>query len=305
MKLIQNKILIGFFFFLFFGFCTTPEKEKNDSSDIKISSAQIESKPEIKIVPEQIPRTEILERLHHKIEHKEDLFVHVFVPLCDNVHQGIVPVSKTLGNGKNPRSNLYWGALYGIKTHFKKTKDWKFTQSQKNISPEILERVVFQKKVGKQNIYLIADAYQGDKMKECLHHYLDALSGKNKNSIEIENQNIKINGRPDFLIFNGHNGLMDVEIDFKNQKNDTPKDAAVIACASHGYFTPHFERIGAYPVLTTTNLLAPEAYVLEAIVNEWSKGSKESFIREAAAKAYHQYQKCGINGARRLFNNGW
>ena len=26
--------------------------------------------------------------------------IHVFVALCDNVHQGIVPVSKTLGNGE-------------------------------------------------------------------------------------------------------------------------------------------------------------------------------------------------------------
>ncbi|HBH24362.1 MAG TPA: hypothetical protein DDY13_13175 [Cytophagales bacterium] len=36
--------------------------------------------------------------------------IHVFVALCDNEHQGIVPVPNTLGNGKDPNSNLYWGA---------------------------------------------------------------------------------------------------------------------------------------------------------------------------------------------------
>jgi len=36
--------------------------------------------------------------------------VHVFVALCDNEFQGIVPVLLTLGNGKDPTRNLYWGA---------------------------------------------------------------------------------------------------------------------------------------------------------------------------------------------------
>ena len=70
----------------------------------------------------EFSRDEIKERLLAKIEKKEDLFVHVFVPLCDNEHQGIVPVNKSLGDGFNPHSNLYWGALYGVKTHLKNIK---------------------------------------------------------------------------------------------------------------------------------------------------------------------------------------
>jgi len=34
----------------------------------------------------------------------------VFVALADNFNQGIVPVSAKLGNGDNPKTNLYWGA---------------------------------------------------------------------------------------------------------------------------------------------------------------------------------------------------
>ena len=44
------------------------------------------------------------------------LVVHVTVALCDNEHQGIVPVPRAIGNGKDPRNNLYWGADYGVKT---------------------------------------------------------------------------------------------------------------------------------------------------------------------------------------------
>ena len=33
--------------------------------------------------------------------------IHVFVALCDNENQGIVPVNSSLGNGQNSESNLY------------------------------------------------------------------------------------------------------------------------------------------------------------------------------------------------------
>ena len=44
--------------------------------------------------------------------------IHVLVALCDNVNQGIIPVPAKLGNGDKPDDNLYWGALYGVRTYF-------------------------------------------------------------------------------------------------------------------------------------------------------------------------------------------
>src|SRR5204862_4069337 len=45
------------------------------------------------------------------------IVVHVVVALCDNAHQGIVPVPKRLGDGRDPASNLYWGARYGVRSY--------------------------------------------------------------------------------------------------------------------------------------------------------------------------------------------
>jgi hypothetical protein len=50
----------------------------------------------------------------------ESTVIHVFVALCDNKYQGIVPVPAKIGNGQDPLNNLYWGAAYGIKSFFKK-----------------------------------------------------------------------------------------------------------------------------------------------------------------------------------------
>jgi len=72
--------------------------------------------------------------------------IHVFVALCDNVNQGIVPVPQKLGNGQDAKNNLYWGALYGVKTFFKNDKDWMLVSSETNLKTDVLERVLFKHK---------------------------------------------------------------------------------------------------------------------------------------------------------------
>ena len=67
------------------------------------------------------------------------------------------------------------------------------------------------------------------------------------------------------------------------------------------YFKPYFEKLGCRSVLLTTGFMAPEAYSLEAAIAGWLAGEDAERIRNRAAAAYNKYQKCGLNGARRLF----
>ena len=69
--------------------------------------------------------------------------VHVFVALCDNASQGIVPVPRRLGDGTDPANNLYWGARYGVHTFLAKSADWALQRSGEKPSHPVLERVVF------------------------------------------------------------------------------------------------------------------------------------------------------------------
>ena len=62
---------------------------------------------------------------------------------------------------------------------------------------------------------------------------------------------------------------------------------------------------GARPLLWTTNLMAPETYVLSAAVDGWLAGDDGEGVRLRAAKAYHSYQKCGLKAAHKLFASGW
>ena len=86
--------------------------------------------------------------------------VHVFVALCDNRHQGIVPVPAALGNGQDPKNNLYWGAKYGVKTFFARSPHWtKIACRTKPDTSSILGRVVFKNKGNAPAVYVLADAY--------------------------------------------------------------------------------------------------------------------------------------------------
>ena len=253
-------------------------------------------------------RDTICLQLRQKIQQKKPLVVHVFVPLCDNQNQGIVPVNAQLGDGFNLKTNLYWGAGYGVKSYFKKFPEWKLISSAKDPSPDILERVIFKKKCANGAIvYLVADAYRGDRMKKCMHTYFKSLAGYYPQDIKIDSLNkVAAYSNADLLIFNGHDGLMDDTVKTYQSLDRKHRDAAVIACYSHHFFTPHFAHCGAYPLVMTTGLLAPEAYVMDAVITSWALMMKDLEIRYAAGDAYlAKHPKSGKGGARGLFKTGW
>ncbi len=76
--------------------------------------------------------------------------------LCDNEFQGIVPVPLKLGNGDDPKNNLYWGAAYGVKTFLQKTNEWSVIAATPNPKPGVLERCVFKHRT--KPVHLVADA---------------------------------------------------------------------------------------------------------------------------------------------------
>lgn len=229
--------------------------------------------------------------------------VHAFVALCDNANQGIVPVPARLGNGQDPKNNLYWGAMFGLKSYFKLSKDWVFISSVKNPQPHILERVLF--KHSTANTYLLADAYDGQYIKNAIKDFLEATAGRNSVSIALGTKRLKFGGASNLLAYIGHDGLMEFDVKGEFEPiNKKQRDAIILACVSKDYFKPYLEETKANPLVWSTGLMSPEAYTLKWALDGWVLGETDSEIRERAAKAYHNYQKCGINGARRLLVTG-
>ena len=236
--------------------------------------------------------------------------IHVFVALADNKNQGIVPVAAILGNGEDPQHNLYWGSAYGYKTFFSRSADWHLVASYLKPRPEIMERCVFKHRTA--NVYLVADAYQGSKIRQAIVDFLEAAAGDEPESIPIkaggDSLLLKARGAADLVAYAGHDGLMDFQLTALPQKKapkNANRQAIILACISKSYFSAPLRATGATPLVWTTGLMAPEAYTLKSAIDGWILRESNDQIRERAAVAYDKYQRCGLKGARRLLVTGW
>src|SRR5450631_141812 len=224
--------------------------------------------------------------------------VHVFVALADNEHQGIVPVPARLGNGLDAEHNLYWGAVAGVKTFFARSSDWALLSCVPKPKPEVLERCIFKHR--KAEVYLVADAYRGDEIRQAILNFLDAAAGANPEKISPPTTPavpLTVRGGANLVAYVGHDGLMDFQLPLiPRKKNEIHRDAVILACASKQYFGEALRTAGAYPLVWTTNLMAPEAYTLKSTLDGWIAGETNEQIHERAAAAYDKYQKCGLRG---------
>lgn len=230
--------------------------------------------------------------------------IHILVALCDNKYQGIVPVPAKIGNGQDPKNNLYWGCGYGVKSFFKKQTEWQLIKEYKNVSTQILERVVF--KHTSKSVYLVADAYDGAFIENTIHDFLKYSSGGEKDTLKFDNHKIAINGSSQLICYTGHNGLMDFKIEQSDAAKDKHKrEVIILACYSKSYFKDLIRKSGALPLIWSTHLMSPEAYTTHAAITGWLANESSEQIRERSAQAYNKYLKCGIKGARNLLVTGW
>jgi len=217
-----------------------------------------------------------------------------------------VPVPARLGNGDDPGHNLYWGSAYGVKTFFARSAEWALMNCSAKPKPEVLERCVFKHR--KTDTDMVADAYRGSEIRAAILDFFDAAAGDSPKTVVARpsGERLTIHGGANLVAYVGHDGLMDVRLPLMpEKKNENRRDAIILACASKQYFAEALRAGGAYPLLWTTNLMAPEAYTLKSAIDGWIVGENNEQIHDRAARAYDKYQKCGLHAAHRLFATGW
>lgn len=220
----------------------------------------------------------------------------IIVSLADNEFQGIVPIPKDLGNGQNPATNLYWGAMYGVKSYFKRHDN--YTVVQNNKYRELKGRLDAITLLPKDSSDYTIDAFaiDGRVQQSSVSLFYSFLTGSAD--------------QYDLVVFMGHNALMEINNDFPfdnpNNRpvlNERPK-AAVIACASKSYFKDTIlDKTNAIPYVLTNGNMAPEAYVLDGILEAWMNNEGPEAARLRAAQKYAQYQKIPLKNAKWLFKD--
>jgi len=211
--------------------------------------------------------------------------VHVFVALCDNKTQGIQKVGAKIGDGDIPDENLYWGCTDGFGSLFRHSREWKLVSARKDVSEIVLRRLEL--KHVSADVRLIADAYRGSAMKECLVDFERAVAG----------------GESDLVVFIGHNGLMDFSLPEPVSATNRSKatEAIILCCESESYFKKRLEKAGAKPVLLTQQLMYPGAFILHDVLEVWRVDGSPEEMRQAAGKAYARNQRISLKAATGVF----
>lgn len=239
--------------------------------------------------------------------------VHVFVALADNEHQWIAPVPPAIGNGDDPGKNLYWGAMYGVRAYFRKSRAWKEIAVTKNLNSFVLERSVFLHRAS--GTYMVADAYRGREIKRALRDFFQAAAGRAPSIAELGEKargtKPPLPSKASLVVYVGHDVLMEplplTEFMLRGRfssAGEEKREAIMLACKSKQFFRFFLRPTGARPLLWTTGLMAPEAYTLKAALDGWIASEGQERIRARAAAAYAKYQKISLKAARRLFSSG-
>jgi hypothetical protein len=184
-------------------------------------------------------------------------------------------------------NNLYWGCDDGLKTYFSRSASrWRRVRTEKRPAPNVLERLTFQHKT--QNFTLIADAYQGLKIRQAIVDYCQTTAGpKDKAALTA---------------YIGHNGLMNFPAPTLNSPMAPAHIPTIaLACASDAYFTKLLRNVGAEPLLMTTQLMYPGAFILHDALESWFAGERKAQVRLAAARAYAKNQHISIKSASGVF----
>jgi hypothetical protein len=227
--------------------------------------------------------------------------IHLFVALADNASQGLVPVPAKIGNGDDPANNLYWGCDEGVKSWFSRSAKWKRVPGTKPSRPEVLERVVFKHK--EKDAWLVADAWRGSEMKACMKTFAAAVAGQGGEVVSAGEKSLKAGGDATMLAFIGHNGLMDFTMTWPEATAtpEKPKPVIALCCISVRFFAEPVKKLGARPLLMTTQLMYPGAFVLHDAVDSWLAGGSGAEIRAAAGRAYARNQKISVKAATGVF----
>lgn len=236
------------------------------------------------------------------------LVIHVIVPLCSN--DQIDCGSPAAGLAGNLRTNLYWGALFGHRRFFDR-KQSEFTRIDvaRGKGP-LLERVVYRRMIaapgpmgmeGKTvEQIVVIDAYHGDSIDQAVDMFWHRATKGGVVFFRDGDKDREV--RVSVAGYAGHNRLMD-----GIRLPAVPKDGAsaipsfVLACASEQYFGPALRAAGSETLVMTRTLMAPEGYVLDAVVRAIGDHAPRVQIRASAVRAYAKWQKLSESVAGTIF----
>lgn len=219
------------------------------------------------------------------------LTVMVFVPLCNGAQLACGPGA--LGDPTSLEGNLYWGARYGAERFLRGQPEYRFDTPAPAEGPSgraLLRTLKATRtpRAGEHELKVTLLAWDGRFMDRALMEFLAA--------VQLH--------RADLVVWAGHDALMDMPQPILDRGFGPPAAAAVLACESERYFGPVLEEMGAHSVALTRTFMAPEGYLVDALLDSVAANgvAHRRALRDALTEAYARYQRISLRAAASVFS---
>jgi hypothetical protein len=261
-------------------------------------------------------------RIAADISGGKPLTATVYIALCDNDSQGIVPVkNKKICMGDDAQNNLYWASGGGLWGHAR-TRGWKRVLMEKNPTEDIAVRAVWKKRFfpggklralgvkAKFDVLLVGIAYRGEKIRKAMADYLKAVNRDAPDVLTLPNgESVEAGGKSHVIGWIGHDYFMD-EPDVPGLIAETRGNSTLekgvfgLACISDHYFRPAIQRANVHILALNTNLTFPSAFTVFGMLRAAAAGKDHRGIHLEAVRAFAKGQKRSAAAMMRVFSYG-
>ena len=233
----------------------------------------------------------------------------VYVPLCNDAQ--IACGGGKAGDPSSLDGNLYWGRAFGVRRFLGvMPKTWERI-AQSGTDGHVLEQIVYRRRVAGERWgrdesdsveqLLILRAVHGDAIDRAVDDFMQLAEHGGDASFDDGGSGRRV--RVHVAGYAGHNRLMDGKriglSPAKNGSRATP--SFVLACRSDAYFSSTLRAAGSRPLIMTRDLMAPEGYVIEALVRALGDRVTESMLRQRVVAAYAKWQRIPERTASLIF----
>lgn len=264
-------------------------------------------------------------RLAGDIAAGEPIVATVYVALCDNDSQGIIPVkNRRICDGDDPARNMYWvgkGALAGVA----KKQKWKSVHRAEGSGDPLMIEQVWKRRMNPGgaladggvtepfDLYIVGLAYRGSRIHDAFVDFLSAVHEDDGRALEVDGRTLRYGGAGHIVGYVGHDYMMDVEPGSKQlrgvleaTRGDSKLDKGVfaLACAGDSWIRPFISRENVYLLALNVYLAFPNARTIEGILDGIAAGEDGGQVHRRAAKAFAKGQECGVGWARKALNHG-
>ena len=245
----------------------------------------------------------------------------IYVALCDNDSQGIVPVkNRRICRGDDPEKNLYWATAGGLAATLKQAK-WQRVSIAYSGEGDLAVKAVWRKSFvpggalrargvrAPFDVFVLGRGYRGDRIRKAMMDYLDAVNRDGEIVEEAGGSRLEAGGASHVVGYIGHDYFYDVDdwaplLAARNGDSVLQKGTFALSCTGHVYIRPAIQRKNAHIFILNRTLGFPGAWTAEAVLAALAEGKSMKEIHHSGAQAFAAGQGIPLGTALGSFAYG-